>query len=101
MSTSAGALRGHLFHICRDQKVGDDRVDYLDLLLDIWVGEDGEVLVMDREELVQCRSQGLVSEEDMAGIDREESRILSDWGAMVRRIDQLRAERGDPSGGPG
>ena len=44
-------LEGHLFHICRNQQVQEDRVEYLDLLLDVWVDSEGHITILDRDEL--------------------------------------------------
>jgi protein associated with RNAse G/E len=80
-------LKGHLFHICRDQEVGYDRVEYLDLLLDVWVDPDGEVQILDRDEVEECRQRGAIGEEDLAWILAQESEIIAHWREMISVFD--------------
>jgi hypothetical protein len=82
-----GNLRGYLFHICRDLRVSRDRVEYLDLLLDIWISPEGCITVLDRDELEACAAKGLVDEEDLAWIARQEKEIRKSWKANVSFIN--------------
>ena len=47
-------LEGYLFHICCDLQVREDRVAYLDLLLDIWIDPVGQLKILDRDEVQEC-----------------------------------------------
>jgi hypothetical protein len=84
-----GNLKGHLFHICRDLQVHQDRVDYLDMLLDVWVDRDGRVSVLDRDELAACVSKGVVGQEALAWIEEQEKRIQANWNRMIAELDHL------------
>lgn len=82
-------LRGHLFHICRDQQVREDRVEYLDLLLDLWVGTDGQLIILDRDEVEACAAEGLIGEQDLAWIARQEQEIAQNWRQIISDFDNL------------
>jgi hypothetical protein len=84
-----GNLKGHLFHICRDLQVYQDRVDYLDLLLDVWVDREGQVTVLDRDEVEECVSKGIIGRETLARIEEQEKRIRADWNRIIAELDIL------------
>ncbi len=89
MCAPSGDLMGHLFHICRDVQVEERRVSYLDLLLDIWIGSDGVVEVLDREDVDGCYREGKLCEADLKTITAEEKRIVTHWPGLVREMDAL------------
>lgn len=93
MSTSKGALIGHLFHIVRDLHIGDSDVSYTDLVLDLWVEpggpEDRTLQVLDEDELSEELTAGRVSGEDerlarslLVGVERQA-------GELIERLDLL------------
>jgi protein associated with RNAse G/E len=82
-----GSLKGYLFHICCDLKVAKDRVEYLDLLLDIWIGADGKPTILDRDEVRDCASQGMIGEKELSWIDCHEREIIQNWRQMISRIN--------------
>ena len=94
MCAPSGDLKGHLFHVCRDVRVKENRVDYLDLLLDIWIDSDGGVAVLDREEVDACLKAGKLSEADLQIIAAEEKRIVAYWPELVREMEGRICGRG-------
>lgn len=87
MYAPSGELKGHLFHVCRDVRVGENEVSYLDLLLDIWINADGATHVLDRDEVAACRKAGKLSAADLQIIATEEKRIASHWPKFVRELE--------------
>ena len=79
----AHELRGHLFHICRDQVVAEDRVEYLDLLLDIWIDADGRLSILDRDEMEECATKGVLNEQDLVWIARQEQEIIKNRTQII------------------
>ena len=82
-------LKGHLFHICKDQEVSEDRVEYLDLLLDIWIDANGQLSILDRDEVEECATQGALSEQDLAWITRQEVEIVGNWRQIIADVNAL------------
>ncbi len=82
-----GQLKGYLFHICREQKVWEERVEYLDLLLDLWIDPDGRMTVLDREEVEMCAAQGVIGERDLAWIARQEQEITENVGQIISEFE--------------
>ena len=55
-----GNLVGHYVHLCDRVRIGPDRVEYDDQLLDLWFFPDGGCRVLDEEELRQACDRGLI-----------------------------------------
>ena len=89
MRGANGCLRGHLFQVCREQKVSAERVEYLDMLLDLWVDQNGELLVLDRDEVDLCAAQGVLDQQDLAWIADQERRVRNDSAEMMAAFDRL------------
>ena len=82
-------LKGHLFHICRDQVVSEDRVEYLDLLLDIWIDANGRLSILDRDEVEECTAKGALSAQDLTWISRQEVEIIENWRQIISNFKIL------------
>jgi nicotinamide-nucleotide amidase len=48
-----GALKGWYANICRPARIEDDALSWDDLALDIWMGPDGTMQILDQEEFAQ------------------------------------------------
>ncbi len=83
-----GRLRGHLFHICKNLKVGDQCVNFLDLMLDLWFDSAGRLSVLDRDELETYERRGVLGRQDMKWIAMQERTI-------VARVDEILADFDD------
>ena len=81
-------LMGHLFHICSDIKVGSKGVDYLDLLLDIWVDAKGHVHLLDEDELAECVANQKISPTQAHRIEAKAVHVMENWQADVKRFDE-------------
>lgn len=81
-----GQLRGHVFHICRDVRIGLETVDYLDMLLDLWVSPGGKVTALDEDEVLDCAAQGLLNGQDLAWIEAQRERVLEHLGTILVEI---------------
>ena len=82
-------LIGYLFHICRDIGIEPDKIDYLDLLLDVWVCADGEIKILDRDEVEDSYAAGLIDSVDLAWIASNEELILRDLENIIGRLEVL------------
>jgi len=79
------SLIGNLFHICRDVTITETAVQYLDLIIDIWIPAHGAPRVLDEDELEECRQQGLVSNEERKWIEEQQELILQDYPDIIDR----------------
>ena len=82
-------LRGYLFHICQDLQVEIDKVKYLDLLLDVWINPVGQLKILDRDEVEDCRAKGVIGEKELRWIARQEKKIIENWKQIISNFDQL------------
>jgi predicted RNA-binding protein associated with RNAse of E/G family len=82
-------LEGYLFHICCDLQVREDRVAYLDLLLDIWIDPGGQLKILDRDEVQECVQSGRLGERELEWIARQEQKIVANWQHIVADFDRL------------
>ncbi len=81
-------LEGHLFHICKDQRVKDTRVEYLDLLLDVWIDSQGQLTILDRDELETCARKGKLLDKELRWIARQEQVIKDNWSQIIFEFDR-------------
>lgn len=102
ISSPDGLLLGHLFHVCADVDIGEAEVSYRDLLLDVWIGANGGMALLDEDEVAECTAAGTVTPEQAAAIVAAGARIgrcgkpwvaeldaryFADFGAISGRID--------------
>jgi predicted RNA-binding protein associated with RNAse of E/G family len=80
------ALIGTLFHICSDVTITETSVQYLDLIVDIWIPAQGEPLVLDEDELEECRQQGMVSDEERQWIEEQKNIILNNTVEILKGL---------------
>jgi hypothetical protein len=81
-----GRLKGHVFHVCRDVRIGPETVDYRDMLLDIWAEPDGRVVVLDEDEVRDCAARGLIGPEDLTWIEARRRDIVEGLGEIIREM---------------
>ncbi len=89
MLDASANLKGYLFHICRHLKLGENRVEYLDMLLDIWIDDEGCISILDRNEVEECVADAIIGNEEVAWINRQENNILQNWKQITADFDAL------------
>ena len=75
--------RGYRFDVVTDVRVEAQRVEYLDLLLDIRVLPDGTVRVEDEEEVEEAARSGLLSPAHGSIIERTREHVLDRHARIV------------------
>ena len=78
-------LVGHYVHLCDRVRIGSDRVEYDDQLLDLWFFPDGDCRVLDEDELKQARDDGLID-------GQTADRIRTSAEDVRRRIHTITAD---------
>lgn len=73
----SGRLIGHWFHLCEEVRIGKDVIEYLDLLLDLWLQPDGTFVELDRDEVDACVREGKLGDRQVAWIE--------EWSQRIRR----------------
>jgi hypothetical protein len=74
---------GYRFDVVTDVRIEPDRVEYLDLLLDVRVLPDGTVRVEDEEEVEEAARRGLLSPEQDSIIGRTREHLLDQHAHIV------------------
>ncbi len=82
-------LKGYLFHICRDLRVENDKVNYLDLLLDVWIDAENQITILDRDEVEDCARKGVIGEKELMCIKRQEQEIVENWRQIITDFNLL------------
>lgn len=85
-------LKGYLFHICRDVELEKDRVAYTDMLLDVWIDDEGSVNILDRDEVEDCVAEGIIGNEEVSWISRQEKNIIRNWRKIIADFESLLAK---------
>ena len=80
-----GDLAGHYVHLCDRVRIGADRVEYDDQLLDLWFFPDGDCRVLDEDELRQACDAGLI---DRGTADR----VRATASDVRRRFQEIAAD---------
>ena len=89
MFNSDTRLEGYLFHICQDIHVEEDKVKYLDLLLDVWIDAEGQITILDRDEVEECALKGVIGESELKWIAQQEQEIIENWKQIVSDFNLL------------
>jgi len=76
LSAADGAPVGRLWHLCRDVRLSDDRVEYQDLLLDVWAPAGGPARLLDEDQLAEAVARGDVPASAAARLRRAAERLL-------------------------
>jgi hypothetical protein len=83
-----GHLIGHLFHICADIDIQPSAVDYLDLLLDVWVDAQDALVILDEDELADCVYHDKLTESQAHEIETFARDIARDRQAWITSLDK-------------
>lgn len=86
LRSPAGERIGWLCHICRPPAISADRIEYTDLVLDIWFWPDGTHVMLDEAELADCVEAGWLSEEEADAVRRTAKRVVRDFSRVVESI---------------
>ena len=87
-----GALIAHRFDVVEDVRLERREVSYTDLLLDLWVGPQGSVLIEDEDEALEHVRRGLLSTAQQARIERTRALLLRRWPTLVREAAAILGE---------
>jgi predicted RNA-binding protein associated with RNAse of E/G family len=96
-----GGLIAHRFDVVDEVRLRPGRVEYLDLALDVWADPSGRAWTEDEEEVVELASQGLLSPQRLALIERTKRlllahhrRIAAEARHELRRLGQIHDNAG-------
>lgn len=89
MFNSDTRLEGYLCHICQDIDVEEDKVKYLDLLLDVWIDTEGQITILDRDEVKECVVKGVIGESELMWIAQQEQEIIENWKQIISDFNLL------------
>src|SRR3954463_8449488 len=83
----------HRFDVVDEVKIEEDRVEYLDLIVDVLVSPTGEITIEDEDELKLAAKRGAIDEQRLQAIERALTTITRDWRRIVRgELRQLEAD---------
>jgi len=86
LQTPAGEPIGWLCHICRPPAISADRVEYTDLILDLWFWPDGTHVVLDEDELEACVAGGRMSPEEAAAVRRTAEEVAGGFERIAAEV---------------
>jgi hypothetical protein len=65
------SLIGYCYHVCEPPQIGEDFVEYLDLMLDLWFDPKGNLTVLDEDEFAAAQDERLISAAEIRTALRE------------------------------
>ena len=86
MSGPEGLPIGTLIHIVKNVIITDRHVQYLDLIVDIWITPDGKLRVLDEDELEVCKKAGLISIEEERWIKKQKALLLHNYTGIIKAL---------------
>ena len=96
-----GGLIAHRFDVVDEVRLQPGRVEYLDLVLDVWADPSGRAWTEDEDEVIELASQGLLSPPRLALIERTKRlllarhrRIAAEAREELRRLGQIHGHVG-------
>jgi predicted RNA-binding protein associated with RNAse of E/G family len=87
-----GALLAHRFDAVASVRLGDDAVEYRDLVLDWWVLPDDTIVEEDRDELDALAAKGVLSPGDVAAANTAAHEVLSRYRHILDEVAALEAK---------
>jgi hypothetical protein len=84
-----GTVIAHRFDVVDRVQIGPNRVDYRDLLLDLWVSPSGDVHVEDEDDVEQAEHDGLLTAAMRSRIERTRALLLRDHRRIVGEVARI------------
>lgn len=85
-------LIGTLFHICSNMDISNNRVTYLDLIVDVWIAADGTIRVLDEDELEECKRARLLTRDEVDWIDKQKRIILKNYKQIISEVMKIETD---------
>lgn len=79
-------LIGTLFHIVKNVIITHQCVQYLDLIVDVWITPEGSVRVLDEDELEECIRRGLISSAEERWIEKQKTFIETNHQRIIKAL---------------
>jgi len=83
-----GTLYGHRFDVCQDVCITKEKIEFVDLLLDLWVDPSGEIHVLDEEEVEEQKARGLLTKQQLQVIEETKRYLLGNYRQILIEIAQ-------------
>jgi len=80
-----GEVLRHRFDVVDEVRISVDRVEYLDLIVDVLVSPTGEITLEDEDELRRAAQRGRIDERRVEAIERALTTITREWRRIVRQ----------------
>ena len=84
-----GQLVANRFDVVEDVRLGERRVSYRDLLLDIWIDASGHVQIADEDDVADARREGALSSAQLARIERTQDLLLRRHRIITAEAERL------------
>jgi len=84
-----GDLLGHRLDVVTDVSIEPERIEYLDLIVDVLVSPTGDVHVEDEDEAKKAAAKGLLEPVHLEAIESALGTILRDHRRIFRDADRL------------
>ena len=82
-------LIGYYIHLCDSVHIGEDTVDYRDLMLDVWFFPDGSHRLLDEDELEMVQTAGWLDTATAARTRQQAADVIERFPALRNWFDQL------------
>ena len=86
-----GELRGYYVHICRNVEFGEDRVEWHDMAVDVWLGADARSEILDEDELERSVQSGKIAPAAADAVRRSAEQFTKNAPAILQQLESFGA----------
>jgi len=87
LMASDGTLFGHRFDICEGVRISSNKIRWTDLALDLWVGLDNKIYVLDEEDVEMRKARRLLSAKQLAIIEQTKEYLLKNYKRIIASLE--------------
>jgi hypothetical protein len=80
-----GTLLGHRFDVCEKVQISKE-ITWVDLLLDLWVEPNGQIYVLDEDEVRDFQSRGLLAKNHLQIIEDTKEHLLKNYSQIIDEL---------------
>ena len=88
LAPADGILLGYRFDVCQDVCITRDKIEFVDLLLDLWADPAGKIHVLDEDEVDAHITLGLLTQQQLTIVERTKRFLLENYREILAEIAQ-------------
>lgn len=92
MYTPRAEMLGCYIHLCGEINLSDERVEWRDMTVDVWLGSDGRSEILDEDELDRSLTAGQIGPNEANRVRRRAKRLRTEGAAVAQQFKRFDPE---------